>query len=63
MGGSRDQCFPRSQNYKLASGVKWQLQEGPKREHDFIYLLIYFIFLGPHLQHMEVPRLAVKLEL
>ena len=28
----------------------------------FIYLFI-FIFLGPHLQHMEVPRLGVELEL
>ena len=28
----------------------------------FIYLFIY-CFLGPHLQHMEVPRLRVKLEL
>ena len=32
----------------------------------FIYLLplfILFYFLGPHLQHMEVPRLGVELEL
>ena len=28
----------------------------------FIYLFI-FCFLGPHLRHMEVPRLGVKLEL
>ena len=27
------------------------------------YLFIYFCFLGPHLQHIEVPRLRVKLEL
>ena len=30
------------------------------------YLFIYFLFLcflGPHLQHMEVPRLGVKSEL
>ena len=26
-------------------------------------LFIYFVFLGPHLQHMEVPRLGVKSEL
>ena len=25
--------------------------------------LAFFFFLGPHLQHMEVPRLGVKLEL
>ena len=31
----------------------------------FIKLLLFFFFsvLGPHLQHMEVPRLWVKLEL
>ena len=29
----------------------------------FIYLYLYFYFLGPHMQHMEVPRLWVKLEL
>ena len=25
----------------------------------YSYLFIYFVFLGPHLQHMEVPRLGV----
>ena len=31
----------------------------------FILILIFcvFFFLGPHLQHVEVPRLGVKLEL
>ena len=29
--------------------------------HFFTYL--FFIFLGPHSQHMEVPRLGVELEL
>ena len=24
--------------------------------------VIFFVFLGPHLQHMEVPRLGVKSE-
>ena len=28
-----------------------------------IYLLIYSVFLGPHPQHMEVPRLGVESEL
>ena len=27
------------------------------------FLFIYFFFSGPHLQHMEVPRLGVKSEL
>ena len=27
------------------------------------YLLFIFVFLGPHLWHMEVPRLGVKSEL
>ena len=29
----------------------------------FIYLFMYLVFLGLHLQHMEVPRLGVKWEL
>ena len=29
----------------------------------FIYLYIYFCFLGPNLQHMEAPRAGVELEL
>ena len=29
----------------------------------FIYLFIYLCFLGPHLQHMEVPKLGVESEL
>ena len=29
----------------------------------FICLFIYFCWLGPHLQHMEVPRLGVEWEL
>ena len=26
----------------------------------FFYFILFFVFLGPHLQHMEVPRLGVK---
>ena len=29
----------------------------------FIYVFIYFVFLGPNPQHMEVPRLVVESEL
>ena len=29
----------------------------------FYFILFYFVFLGLHLQHMEVPRLGVELEL
>ena len=36
----------------------------PLNKTDFIYLFIsFFIFLGPHPQHMEVPRLGVESEL
>ena len=43
--------------------TKWK----PEMEREslsllFIYLFI-FCFLGPHLWHMEAPRLGVKLEL
>ena len=29
----------------------------------FYFIIIIFFFLGPHLPHMNVPRLGVKLEL
>ena len=29
----------------------------------FSFFLFFFFFLGPHQQHMEVPRLGVELEL
>ena len=32
-------------------------------KHTHTYLLYLFYFLGPHLQHMEVPRLGVGSEL
>ena len=28
----------------------------------FVQIIIFICFLGPHLQHMEVPRLGVELE-
>ena len=30
---------------------------------SFFFLSFFFIFLGPHPQHMEVPRLGIELEL
>ena len=33
------------------------------RRGFFLLLLLLFCILGPHLWHMEVPRLGVKLEL
>ena len=36
------------------------------KEYNVVFwggLFVYFCFLGPHLQHMEVPRLGVELEL
>ena len=32
-------------------------------EFTSLFCHFYFFFLGPHLQHMEVPGLGVKLEL
>ena len=34
------------------------------QSYIYIYILFFFFgFLGPHLRHMEVPRLGVQLEL
>ena len=30
---------------------------------DDVHSFFFFVFLGPHPQHVEVPRLGVKLEL
>ena len=37
----------------------------PRNDKGFIYLFIYLFiyFLGPHLWHMEIPRLGVESEL
>ena len=35
----------------------------PKKERIKCFFLSFFIFLGLHLQHMEVARLGVKSEL
>ena len=39
-------------------------QEARKATLELYYFVfIYFVFSGPHLQHMEAPRLGVELEL
>ena len=32
-------------------------------QNNWVFLVCFFVFLGPHPQHMEVPRLGVKSEL
>ena len=31
--------------------------------HEILFLLFFFVSLGPHLRHMEIPRLGIKSEL
>ena len=38
-------------------------QHGNVASGSFIYFLCFIIFLGSHLQHMEILKLGVKLEL
>ena len=33
------------------------------KEQVFYLLYLFFVFLGPHLQQMEVPRLGIESEL
>ena len=35
----------------------------PLWDPNFIFYLFIYLFFGPHLQYMEVPRLGVELEL
>ena len=30
---------------------------------NFLFIYLFFCFLGPHLQHMKVPKIGIKLEL
>ena len=46
----------------IMTGVRWYLTV-VLREVMFFIFLIFFVFLGPYLQHMEIPRLGVLLEL
>ena len=34
-----------------------------KNLQKFFFFFFFLVFLGPHLQHMEVPRLGVEVEL
>ena len=40
-----------------------QLASISKDTKIHIFFFFSFVFLGPHMQHMEVPRLGVELEL
>ena len=42
-------------------GPSWRHSLSLSLTHTHTHICIFF--LGPHLQHMEVPRLGVKLEL
>ena len=47
---------------------KAEQREGPRNylelgSQEKIKLFFFFVLLGPHLWHMEVPRLGVELEL
>ena len=43
--------------------VSYLLREVPLTFLVKLFFLFFFFFLGQHLQHMEVPRLGLKLEL
>ena len=56
----------------LASMFKWQRKLGLGRRGNFwklsflelsLFVCLWFFFLGPYLQHIEVPRLGVELKL
>ena len=56
----------------MMTTVKFGLRSHPKavsrkpggfKGEKFLFLLLFFVFLGPHPRHMEVPSVGVKLEL
>ena len=36
---------------------------GRNNKSVLVFFFLFFVFLGPHVWHMEVPRLEVKMEL
>ena len=43
--------------------MAFQLARRPKKSSLYLtFFFLSFVFLGPHVQHMEVPRLGVKSE-
>ena len=49
-----DECTGRG------TGEAWK---GEERLTEDVSFFFFFVFLRPHLQHMEVPRLGIQLEL
>ena len=49
---------PQSQAYRITHSGS-----GASSVSCFFCFLFFVFFLGPHLQHMEVPRLGIKSEL
>ena len=48
-------------------GIVWEgdarLYPRVERNRSAFYFILFFCFLGPHLQHMEMPRPGVELRL
>ena len=51
----------------VLAGLALSSQQLPRKRRqlfkDPLFVCLFVCLLGPHLQHMEVPRLEVKLEL
>ena len=62
-------CTSTEHYVNVNTELRKMLRSGNYTEHGEIFLwvflafLIFFFFLWPHLQHMEVPRLRTELEL
>ena len=48
--------------YAVGTALKRQKDKTNKQTNEFLYSF-FVVFLEPHLQHMEVPRLVVESEL
>ena len=59
-------CFRKVDFFCEVWGCKycsWKKEAMVQERKPFYFIFIYFVFLGLHLHHMEVPRLGVKSEL
>ena len=59
-GQNKNKKNPRKPGLSSLSGIYSEVE---LLDHTVILFLFLFFILGPHVQHMEVPKLGVELEL
>ena len=61
--GVRSTCWLHSQIWEVFGNIRGHFSYFIFREMNFCLFFVLFCFLGPHLRHMEVPRLGITSKL